>query len=49
MYCGPWSSSTWAKELNNDFYSKQNTDIEWKKHVLNALYKKIENFDERLW
>ena len=49
MYCGPWSSSTWAKELDNDFYSKQNTDIEWKEHVLNALYKKIENFDERLW
>ena len=49
MYCGPWSSSTWAKELNNHFYSKNNIDTEWQSHVLSALYKKIENFDKKRW
>ena len=38
VYCGPWSSTTWKKELNIPI---QPIDDEWKNKILERLFKRL--------
>lgn len=45
IYCGPWSSTTWAKELNQDVDNI--IDFEWKEKVLKYLRLYISYLDNK--
>ena len=44
VYCGPWSSTTWAKELNQP--AENTIDADWKETVLKHLSSYIGNMDK---
>lgn len=44
VYCGPWSSTVWAKELNSKKYQKEN-DKEWKELILKHLKEYLKTID----
>ena len=46
VYCGPWSSTTWKKEVGQSVKSKDEYTIEWTRRMMELLVERIKQIDK---